>query len=402
MQAPVFSLIHLNRLPLRALMSLALLLLLSACASHRPPDIPREILFQDAHFTPAAVPSAASLFEPSAAMQRFVDTELRVGAQKKGPARALMDALYRQGNLRINYDAAQTRGAAETFAEGAGNCLSLAVMTAALAKQVGLPVIYHEVHIARGTWSRTQNTLFRIGHVNVTIGYTDLVRTSRFALDPALTVDFTPQDLRGERNRDDIPESRILAMFYNNRAAELMVAGRTNEAYWHAREAIRQDPGFEASYNTLGVIYNRHGLMDAAERLYASLLQRHADDPTVLSNLLLVLNKQGKTAEAASIEARLARLDKDTPFKSLMQGQTALANQQYTEAISHFQRELQRDPDYHETHLGLALAYYHLGRLSLARSHMSKAQANAETGADRIRYAAKLARLVQVQPVPGG
>ena len=43
-------------------------------------------------------------------------------------------------------------------------------------------------------------------------------------------------------------------------------------AYAYAREAVIQDPAFAVAYNTLAVIYQRHGLDEAAERAY-----RHAD-----------------------------------------------------------------------------------------------------------------------------
>ena len=43
------------------------------------------------------------------------------------------------------------------------------------------------------------------------------------------------------------------------RAAEALAGGDVGGAYWWARAAIRQDPQFISAYNTLGVIYRRHG-----------------------------------------------------------------------------------------------------------------------------------------------
>ena len=58
---------------------------------------------------------------------------------------ALFDALYQPDQLKLEYDAAMTRNAAQAFAVRSGNCLSLVIMTAAFAKEMGLDVRYQNV-----------------------------------------------------------------------------------------------------------------------------------------------------------------------------------------------------------------------------------------------------------------
>ena len=47
-----------------------------------------------------------------------------------------------------------TRNAAEAFDARSGNCLSLVIMTAAFAKELGLPVRYQNVFVDEA-WSRS-------------------------------------------------------------------------------------------------------------------------------------------------------------------------------------------------------------------------------------------------------
>ena len=58
---------------------------------------------------------------------------------------ALLEALYTQGELRLEYDARRTRTAAEAFDARMGNCLSLVIMTAAFATEMQLQVRFQDV-----------------------------------------------------------------------------------------------------------------------------------------------------------------------------------------------------------------------------------------------------------------
>ncbi|WP_204279779.1 hypothetical protein, partial [Serratia marcescens] len=75
-----------------------------------------------------------------------------------------------------------------------------------------------------------------------------------------LTVDFLhPDEVVRQRSRV-IDESMVVAMYLNNRAAESLAAGKIDDAYWWAREAILTDSRWLAAYNTLAVLYRRKGM----------------------------------------------------------------------------------------------------------------------------------------------
>src|SRR5438045_2730471 len=123
-------------------LSLPLAFFLAACATAPAPQQPDQ-LFANALFKPASVPvNAADVFAISPEMRTYLDHDIARLVRSGGRQQALVHALYDRGELKLDYDAATTRNASEAFAARSGNCLSLVIMTAALAKEMGLTVRY--------------------------------------------------------------------------------------------------------------------------------------------------------------------------------------------------------------------------------------------------------------------
>ena len=78
------------------------------------------------------------MFALSDEMRRYLRTELAGPIRAKGRQSGLIEALYGKGQLKLDYDSSMTRNAAQAFAARSGNCLSLVIMTAAFAKELGL------------------------------------------------------------------------------------------------------------------------------------------------------------------------------------------------------------------------------------------------------------------------
>ncbi|MCZ2442095.1 MAG: hypothetical protein LC119_18255 [Burkholderiales bacterium] len=261
-------------------------LLLLGCAAPEPHGLRAEAAFDDALFAPLPpVPDARALFAVSPAMRRYLDERVRPRAHRGGSRQALLQALSTPGELRLDYDGFPTRTAAEAFEARRGNCLSLVLMTAALAGELGLPVRLHEVRVAASV-EQVAELRFIIGHVNLGLG------GAPGAAERWLIVDFLPgQDLRRQQRRV-IDERRVAAMFMNNRAAEELVQGRARDAYAWLRGAHAQDARFAPLYNTLGVLYRRHGALAQAERALRTALALDPLDPHARANLDQLLQLQ--------------------------------------------------------------------------------------------------------------
>jgi Tfp pilus assembly protein PilF len=369
-------------------------LLLQACAATgRVADARDETLFRDALFAaPSERIDPKEVFAVSGPMRRYLRVDIAEQLESKGRQKGLSEALYSTGQLKLQYDAAMTRNAAQAFEARSGNCLSLVIMTAALARELGLEVRYQRV-FADETWSRVGELHVGSSHVNITLGHHTGDPRALFNERETLTIDFMPVR-RGMKYRAfEVREATVLAMFMNNRAAEALAAGRADDAYWWTRAAIGQDPTFLSAYNTLGVIYKHRGELRESERVLAYILEREPANTFAMSNLVLVLKDQGRLEEAGALKEKLARLEPVAPFHYFELGLDAMKAKDYIAARDFFLREIERDSTYHEFHFWLAAAYNALGDATRARHHLSIALENSTTRGERELYAAKLDRI---------
>jgi Tfp pilus assembly protein PilF len=376
--------------------------LLAGCASIEPTES-RAPLFADASFTRPAKPiTAREIFALSPEMRTFLNAlraDNKSALYVKGPQQGLLDALYFFGESRIDYDAAVTRNAAEAFAAKSGNCLSLVVMTAAFAREMDIPVTFQRVPVDE-TWSRANGLLLAAGHVNVVLGKRPIhtLTTSRTDHD-ALTVDFFPPGAINPQMAKPIEERTVIAMFMNNRAAEALVAGDRDLAYWWAREAITQDGAYLPALNTLGVIYRRHGLTANAETVMREILRQEQTNANALANLAVILRDQGKIAEATSVETKLAAVSQfgeHAPFHFFHLGMAEVRLGEWARARDLFRTELKKNPQAEEVHYWLARAYTQLGDTRRAREHLALAIQHGTTPERRDIYAAKREHLRSV------
>lgn len=370
------------------------LLLGNGCAS--TPELSPRItgLFHDAQFEPRKDAfEPASVFELSPAMRTYLRNEVLAPNNGNGRARTLLSALYDKHQLQLEYDSSYTRTARQAFEAKSGNCLSLVLMTAALAKEIGLGVHYQSVFTPENV-SRNAGSLYYSDHVNLVLGQVDVdVSVVPNASDPKMVVDFlSPAETSGQRSIG-ISEQTVLAMYMNNRAAEEMSMKRLDEAYWWARQAIVTDPAFLASYNTLGVIYERHGDLTAAEQALRHVIGIEPANHAALSNLVRVTLKLGNAAESGLLEQRLRQIKPTPPFYYFDLGMAAMQAKDYASARDHFSMEVSRAAYNHEFHFWLAGAYIGLNEPVKARKHLQIARDNATTAADRAVYAAKLREL---------
>lgn len=363
---------------------------LAACAATPAASLPP--VFNDADFAPAAAIDAGQVFAVNDVMRQYIQDNVRHEARNGNPRVALYDALYDKSRLKLEYDAAMTRNARETFAARSGNCLSLVIMTAALAREMGLQVRYQEV-LGEESWSRSGDMYFVAGHVNLVLGRGLSENPNNYDAKGMMVIDFLPAgDVAGYRTRE-IGEATVLAMYMNNRAAETMSEGQLDQAYWWARAAIAQDPSFSSAYNTLGVIQFRHGNLAQARHTLAHALGRTPDNTVLLSNLAQALEASGLPDEALPLRRRLLALQPQPPFYYFNLGKAAMRQGDYAQAVRLFSRELARDPYYHEFHFWLAQAYARMGQLSQAGKQLELAMDNSTTRSDHTLYAAKLQRL---------
>ena len=348
-------------------------------------------LFHDALFKPPIKPvSDRAIFAVDASMRRFLVDEIVPKTGHADPRQVLLDAL--NGKLLIDYDSETTRTASQTFAAREGNCLSLVIMAAALARQLDIRVTYQEVYDF-DTWSRDAGFAILSQHVNLVLGPRP-PSTRLFPSDETpVIVDFLPPRQVANAVSRPIPEQTIVAMYMNNRAAEVMVSGDLDRAYWFARAALQADPGFANAANTLGVIYLKRNHRAAAQNAMRYALQRQPDNISAISNLKGILTAEGHTAEAQVLAKRLAQIQRHPPFYFYDRGVEAMRAGQFANAARLFEKALSQRPYDVPSHFQLAIAASHLGDMRRARKQLELAEENSTTPESRAIYAAKLRHL---------
>jgi Flp pilus assembly protein TadD len=309
--------------------------------------------------------------------------------RSKNRQNALVDALYSSAQLKLEYDSTVTRNAAEAFEARSGNCLSLVLMTSAFAKQLGLQVQYQSVYSEQSV-SRSDGIVYLSNHINLTLRPTAPEGRMVTLANEPLTVDFIPASGQGRQRARVVREETIIAMYLNNKAAEAVRARRFDDAYWWARAAVEQDPGFLAAHNTLGVIYRRRGHLDQAELILRHAVAREPGNTVPMSNLARVLRDAGQVDEALKLEERVRRIEAVPAFHYFDIGMQAMAEKNYALARDNFEKEVERAASHHEFHAWLAAALFELGEIDQARKHLQVALENSSTPADRALYEARL------------
>jgi len=373
---------------------------LSACSTTRSEKLVAGDLLRDDLFAAASVSvRAEDAIEMTDAMRDFARNKIHQSlghVNNKDIRTALVEALYTKGQLRLEYASDVTRTAGEAFDSNSGNCLSLVLLTAAMARELRIP--YHYQSVLNATdWSQSDKFFMSIGHVNIVLERVpDLYELKIWSAQPVI-VDFLTPDKAASLDTQTIDESTILAMFSNNRAVESLLQGNVDNAYWWVRASIEQDSQFLNAFITLGVIYRAVHHPELAEQVLAQLSKRYPDNASVITNHILVLMDLGRESEALELRKYLAVLDQRRPWSYYFDAQGEFNAGHYTSAKGLYERELARNPDHHEIEYGLAQTYIKLNDMPSAIAHLQRAIDLCLTRQPREVYVAELHRLTTIQ-----
>lgn len=187
----------------------------------------------------------------------------------------LHDALTEPWGLDLRQTADYTGTAEEAFASGTCNCLSFAFLFTTLARELGISTQYVGVDVAPLT-ERHDCLRVRSEHIAVAVGE----GRRRIVLDCA-----------GSVNQATHPRSEVevLAMFYSNRGAELLIDSQDSAALEWLENAVVLDPGRASNWLNLGVARRRNGDFDGAEVAYRRALEIDPQDAVAKENLTLLL-----------------------------------------------------------------------------------------------------------------
>lgn len=293
----------------------------------------------------------------------------------------------------IKYSNTATYTATQTLNNAQANCLSLSILAYSLAKVAEMSPIFQDVKIPE-YWVSNSGRSWLNGHVNIKIPYSRLQNfVSGLELrGEDIIVDFEPS-VKQRFDVESIERKRIVAMFYNNKAAEMLAANDEDSAYSYYKAAIQKDPSFAVSWSNLGVLYRNRGLLNLAELAYKHALELNPKSLNTMANMVILYRYTERDQEANRLQNKVDLARKSNPYYYVMLGTEALIQQNYSEAINLFDRSLRLDKKNHEAYYGLAKTYAALYDLDKATSYLHHAKRVALLTDDQKRYAQKLERL---------
>ncbi|WP_141728867.1 tetratricopeptide repeat protein [Rheinheimera salexigens] len=357
--------------------------------------------FQNSANTPLhSIESPEQIFilpeEAKVKLHALMNTHVSVREQTK----AVLDFIVSYADDGLIYDNSVTRTASETLQYSKANCLSLSILAYSLAQEVGMEANFQDVHIPE-YWTSELNQTWLNGHVNLRLKKHRKIDdgTGISVLINSFIVDFDPYSLKNNFKTTAINQQRIVAMFYNNKAAIAVAENNYAQAYAYYKAAINADATFAVTWSNLGILYRQHHLMDLAEQVYQHSLMLNPDSINTLSNLAYLYQRTGKEELAKALEQKVLKRRVNNPYYYLMLGTEAFAQQNFSKGITFFEKTLELDPDNHEAYFGLAKSYVSLNQLAQAERYLIKAKSHTSTVQDKIQYQRKLSILNQIARV---
>jgi tetratricopeptide (TPR) repeat protein len=318
-----------------------------------------------------AVPPAADVPSPEQIMA--VPQELRARLQQQvinvsSPGRSrlerLVDFMFQDSGLGMKYAADATSTVEQAYRTHQGNCLTFTLLTLALARESGLLVYGQEIDEVPA-WREENNTVYHTNHVNAGIS----IGQMRFSVDVARDAVIASRPPRR------IPDRQLLALYYNNRAAELMASASPAAAAPYMAMSLQVDPRYANSWSNAGVLQLHMGDSYAAERDYLKALTLDRVNTDALFNLVTLYQGRGDDAKSAIFKQRLEKARLKEPYYQFVLGLGDEQQGDYARAMKHYRQAIRVYDGEPRFYFGLARAYQQLGDTRRARHALDRANA---------------------------
>jgi tetratricopeptide (TPR) repeat protein len=382
----------------RSLLSLLLYIFFcSGCLStdqKRALSIPTEQLLNDAAFTEfkaysIELPSDIFALDPQA--KAFVAKTIQGLDSGDEKIEALIHRIFTRADLDLVYKASANTIASETFKNGSANCLSLSIMTFAMAKEANFHSEFQIVEIPE-YWTRRGNYTLLNGHINLRIK--EKTNTNVTALyENIFVVDFDPSAKVSKFPTHYASKNLVLAMFYNNKGADALLNQNNDLAYAYLREALLIDENYLGAWVNLGLLYRQKGLYDLAFSAYNRAIALNQDYNTAWENLAILYQHLGDTKASSDIHARLDKKRQRNPYYHQMLAEIDRNEGSLESSILHYQKAIRLNNNQHQFYFGLATVYFDKGDFEKSEDYLMLAKRKAGKGKVADMYVNKLTAL---------
>jgi tetratricopeptide (TPR) repeat protein len=379
---------------LKYLLTVLLFISLGACQSLKMPSSGLKDVLADTHFSGfehVPIESSKDIFLLQEDAKLFAKASIAGVRNPQEQIKALVSAIFNHSNLNLLYQADANSVAQITYENKSANCLSLSIMTYALARELGFGVRFQHIEIPE-YWTRREGQRILNSHINLQI----LPRQSRTFVEltrQGFEVDFDAQAVKKYDKRNLLSQSQVVGLFYNNKGSDALLHRQDKRAYAYFRAGYLADPSQAHLLANLGYLYRLNGLFEMAERTYLLAIEVDENNLTAWQNLAFLYRHTNQSDKAASILARIERKRSSNPFYHLSLGDAAFERQDWQAALAYYRKALSLDRNLHEVFFALAKTYYELGEIKLSEHFLILAKQNSRSQDEQRIYAGKIAFL---------
>jgi tetratricopeptide (TPR) repeat protein len=324
---------------------------------------------------------------PPPELQHFARRATLAIPGNRSKLQALLSAIFRpveEGGLGIVYDNSRTRTVTEVWEERKANCLSLTAFYVAACHAVGLEARYAEP-LNTNRWRRVGSVIRYERHV---------VALSPMPPMEDAVADFLPQLRRrmGGYLVTLMPESRFRALFYSNRAVEMLDEGQQDQALECAQLSVTVDPTSAVGWNIQGVVLKGMGRALEAEMAFRKAIALDPKDGTPVGNMEMLTRSQGRFEESLRFRHLSVELRKKDPYYHAFLADDAIAEEKWDEAQTEIKKAIKLQPYEPEFFVTQARILLQRGNVEGAERSLQEARRWA-IPAERERFDSKLAAL---------
>ncbi|HVT60508.1 MAG TPA: tetratricopeptide repeat protein [Thermoanaerobaculia bacterium] len=290
-----------------------------------------------------------------------------------GRLELLLGKILASDGLKLEYQAGVTGTAQDVFASHRANCMSFTSLFVGMARELEVPVFYLDVGDLE-RYEKEGNLVVESGHVTAGYGTGSMLRILEFA----------PQGKVSYRQLHPLGDLTAIALFYSNRGAELLRAGKQDEALLWLRQSVQLDPGLARARINFGVVLRRSGDLAGAEAAYRKALEIDPNAVAAYQDLAALLFASGRGREGDELLALTAKLDSRNPFNLLALGDVSLAHGRLEEARRYYRQAQRLDGKMAESYAALGEVALAAGDARQARRWLKKAIA-VDGANDRVR-----------------
>lgn len=286
--------------------------------------------------------NTAELLRLDDEMRAFFASRVRRNCSREERIDAIVAAILTPEGLHFAYESDGVYDVREAFRRRRGNCVTFALLVAAVAREYRIPTAFNVVDI-QPHWSRVGELVLESGHINVQVDAGELT----YEIDLKLFADLR----RARRSARLVSDERAFAGLYSNAGVYRLADGDRDGARRLLERATIIDPTFASGWSNLGTAYLLAGETERARACYERALGERVEPMAAVSGLAWLYREEGRSAEAARLERTAARYRERNPYYLLTWAREELADGKLEAARRHLARAIRikgDEPEFYE------------------------------------------------------